>query len=635
MKTSLLLIIFCILFFQPANAQFSYSVSKIADSLKENASIVIRNRETVLILKNEGVASLRERYVFTVLNPGGDKFAVFHEGYDKLRKVSDISGKLYNADGVNIRSVKNKEIRDYSNTSEGTLADDDRVKVHDFSYRIYPYTVEYESTTNYEGIFSLPHWSPNLAEAVSLEQSSMRVEVPAGYSLRYKIFNLAAPIKSTLKNTEVYEWNLQNFKAVSSESYTPRWEKMMPFLLLAPSGFEMQKFSGDMNSWANFGNFIYQMNKGRDVLPAQVKQMVHNLTDALPSEAEKINRLYKYLQQNTRYISIQFGIGGWQTLDANFVAANGYGDCKALTNYMYALLKEAGIKSYYTLVKSGEGEAMLAADFPCNQFDHVILCVPGKSDTTWLECTNQTTTAGYLGSFTSNRDVLLIDENGGKLARTPEYGFHQNHQVRKIEAKLDDEGNLYAEIVSNYFAEEQDELHSILHAGSRENIDNYMKTKFDLASYELETFSHQEKLTRVPSINEAVQLKAKNYASSSGKRLFIAPNVGSVSKFRIKNIATRKYDFEFSQSFTHLDTVTIEIPKGFEVESLPKEITLNAPLVKYHSAVKFRDGKIFYVREYVQQTGIVKTSEVKLLSDVFEKIFQADHARVVFVKQVP
>ena len=77
-------------------------------------------------------------------SPGGDKFAVFHEGYDKLRKVSDISGKLYNADGVNIRSVKNKEIRDYSNTSEGTLADDDRVKVHDFSYRIYPYTVEYE-----------------------------------------------------------------------------------------------------------------------------------------------------------------------------------------------------------------------------------------------------------------------------------------------------------------------------------------------------------------------------------------------------------------------------------------------------------------------------------------------------------
>ena len=62
------------------------------------------------------------------------------------------------------------------------------------------------------------------------------------------------------------------------------------------------------------------------------------------------------MQNNTRYISIQLGIGGWRPFEAAYVASKGYGDCKALSNYMYSLLKEAGILSYYTLVKAGAGE---------------------------------------------------------------------------------------------------------------------------------------------------------------------------------------------------------------------------------------------------------------------------------------
>lgn len=110
-----------------------------------------------------------------------------------------------------------------------------------------------------------------------------------------------------------------------------------------------------MASWNDFGKFIASLNKGRDQLPENIKVKVDELTRGVSDPLEKIIRLYGFMQQNTRYISIQLGIGGWQPFSAEFVGQKGYDDCKALTNYMQSLIKHAGIKSYYALIKSGDG----------------------------------------------------------------------------------------------------------------------------------------------------------------------------------------------------------------------------------------------------------------------------------------
>jgi transglutaminase-like putative cysteine protease len=165
-------------------------------------------------------------------------------------------------------------------------------------------------------------------------------------------------------------------------------------IYLASSEFEMAGYKGNMNTWENLGKFMQDLRGGRDQLPADIKQKVHELTDKEPDPNKKVAKLYEFMQQNTRYVSIQLGIGGLQPFDATYVATKRYGDCKALSNYMSALLKEIGVPSYYTLVKSGEGNTFFVPDFPSDQFDHVILCVPLKKDTMWLECTDQTLPAG-------------------------------------------------------------------------------------------------------------------------------------------------------------------------------------------------------------------------------------------------
>ena len=77
-----------------------------------------------------------------------------------------------------------------------------------------------------------------------------------------------------------------------------------------------------------------------------------------------------------RYVNIKLGIGGLKPLPATFVDQKKYGDCKALSNYMNALLKAVGIKSYYAIINAGANEEPATPSFPGDNFDHIILCVP-------------------------------------------------------------------------------------------------------------------------------------------------------------------------------------------------------------------------------------------------------------------
>lgn len=179
-------------------------------------------------------------------------------------------------------------------------------------------------------------------------------------------------------------WSAKDMPAITRETFSPLWHEMTTYVVFGPTEFQVDEYKGNMKDWQDFGKFVYSLGAGRDELPDDVKQKIHVIADGIKNPVEKIARLYEYMQRNTRYISIQLGIGGWQPFPAKDVAAKGYGDCKALTNYMYSILKEVGIPSYYSLIRAGRNANYITEDFPSSQFNHVILSVPIQKDTIWL-----------------------------------------------------------------------------------------------------------------------------------------------------------------------------------------------------------------------------------------------------------
>lgn len=618
-----------------AGDKVDYAVSAVNPALLKNANMVLRRDETRFELIGVGRARKYQVYAITILNERGDRYAQLVEYYDKLHTIESIEGTLYDAAGKKVRSLKKQDISDYSAVGENLMTEN-RVKTHNFYYKIYPYTVEYEVEIKYNYTLFFPEWVPQEYEHLAVQDSKITIICPADYKLRYKAFNYPGePLKQTEKSMASYTWEIKDLPAVESEYAAPNWFEITPVICTRPDQFEVEGYQGNMQTWQDFGKFVYALKQGKDVLPDVIREKVHQLADTISNVREKIRRLYEFMQQNTHYISIQLGIGGWQPFDAKYVAEKKYGDCKALVNYMYSILKEAGIKSYYTLASAGSSGHFIMADFPSQQFNHVILCVPLEKDSLWLECTSQSLPAGYLSSFTSDRYVLLVDEDGGKLVRTPKYSLRDNLQSRSITADINPEGNLTAAIHTRYQAEQMDDIEERVAALSKDKLMEILKSGLDLPTYDVKTFDYREEKSALPSIYETLDLEAPAYAQVSGKRLFINPNIVNRWQRRLPVDETRKYDIVTYYEYKDVDSVEIKVPSGYQPEAVPPDVTIDSKFGRYSTSVKIGSDKIIYYRSLEKYSGRWPAAAYAEMVKFFEQLYKADHSRVVLVKTTP
>jgi len=612
----------------------NYAVSAIPAALMKDANVVKRLDEEKFTVRSLGRANYYHHYVYTILNEQGDKFAQAVVGYDKLRTFGYIDGNLYDAAGKKVKSLKKSDIKDFSGTDESQLVEDNRIRAHSFYCKVYPYTIEYETSVDYSFTMQFPLWNPVDDEKVAVERARLEVICPADYQFRYKSFNYkGGPVQQTEKGSKTYSWEISNLPAVEEETLSPELVEYTPTVYLAPVQFEVQSYTGLMSSWQEFGKFIYTLKSNRDQLPDNIKQAVHQLTDGLTDPKEKIAKLYKFMQDNTHYVGIQLGIGGWQPFDATYVATKKYGDCKALSNYMYSLLKEAGIASCYTLINAGRNDKFFVNDFPNAYFSHAILCVPLKTDTVWLECTSQTLPAGYLGEFTDDRSALIINENGGTLVHTPVYGYKDNLEIRHTKAIADESGNLTMDVATRYTGLQQDQLHGMINSLTKEKVTERLKEKLDLPQYDLLKYNYTEKPSRLPEITEVLQLSAANYAQVTGKRFFIAPNMLTKTHVRLVPAESRHTDVQLLMAYTDIDTAEVQLPAGYQPESLPVPVSLDSKFGRYAATVKMEGNVLTYYRRVESYTGRFPAADYNDLAKFWQQVYKADRSKVVLVKK--
>jgi transglutaminase-like putative cysteine protease len=614
------------------NQTSGYRRADIPDSLISNANVVIRESKTYFTYESPKQTTYKYRRVITIMNGAGDKYSELSLVYDQFTKISFKKGNIYNAEGILIKKIKSSDIKDFSYLSESSLYEDYRIMYYQPLISSYPYTVEYEYEKSISGSFAFPRWNPVEGYNVALQESDLIVSVPKSYLLRYIENNLPGKgVVTTEGRNNLYKWKILNFRARDYEEFSPIPEKVFPNVLTAPSEFSLGGYPGSLESWERFGQWLYHLNEGRDRLPQSTIDRVRALVKGMNTDKDKIKAIYKYLQSKTRYVSIQLGIGGWQTIEASIVDDVGYGDCKALSNYAVALLKAVGIKAYYALVNGGPGFSEIREDFPSNQFNHEIVCVPLKSDTIWLECTSQIDPIDFLGDFTSNRKVLLIKENGGELVRTKVYSLTDNLLITKARIILKYNGNAHAWTTKKYGGQQLSDVIGYVHSNIEEQK-KWLFKQIDIPNYQLLNYS----LTADSSDNEEATVKAEldleNYAAVSGKRLFIPLNILSHSEYMPPKTKDRKQSIVINRSVLNIDTIEYRLPSDVSLEYIPEPVSMQSDFGNYSSSTSIYNGTVYYIRKFVFYSGIYAASKYGAFLKFFHDISNIDKNKLVLVK---
>ncbi|WP_210462780.1 DUF3857 domain-containing protein [Rufibacter roseolus] len=635
MQKRLLALLLCLLVGATSRAGDTptYAALTISPALSKGANAVVRIEETTFTVTSPKTATERIRRVITVLNEEGKGYAQLVVPYDKLNKVDYIKGTLYDMFGKKASTLKASDIKDYSNTSDFSLYEDNRVKVAGVSHSSYPYTVEFEYQTTSNNMLFYTQWRPLDGEKLAVEKATFQVNMPAGMPLRYH--EQLVPEKASVKQEggqQVYQWQVKDLAPIEREPFGPAFSELVPLVRTAPASFEVQGYAGTLETWKSFGEWQNKLNQGRDIIPEATKGQILALVKDLRTPEEKVKAIYQFMQNKTRYVSIQLGIGGWQPFEASMVDSKGYGDCKALSNYTKALLEVAGIKSHYALIYAGEDDRPVLKDFPNSQFNHVVVCVPMAKDSIWLECTSQMADAGYTGSSTGDRYSLLITPDGGKLVSTPKFKAFDNIQRRTIQVKLNAQGSGVGEALTNYTGIQHEERNGVLQHYNPEEQLKWLYKNTKIPAFEIKTYN-LEKVKNAPIVKEKLQLELPRLASVSGKRLFITPNLMNRWSSAPAVAETRKHEVIWPMSFHDVDSVEYEIPAGYKAESMPQPVKITTAFGEYQAQVQMKGTKLIYVRQLTMHKGRHKAEQYKELVNFLKQVSRADQQQVVLAAE--
>jgi hypothetical protein len=597
-------------------------------SLLSNVVYGLDNNEILSTNTHVWVRDGKEIVVDTVLirinnQYGEEKIQI---GYDKISRLKSLKAYIEDLHGNRIRELSSTEYLNRSVYQESSLYSDLKERVFRPNHQVYPYCLRYVSIHVAGEFIQLVHWTPAGRSDQPYRKANLYLHLPKGYQTRCLVQNVTDIRTDTVKEGLITRYSV-NPPQLNEQQYDKTFQvSTRPLVWIVPLCFRYG-VDGSNLSWSGFGNWMAQLNKDLTKLPEHEVNMVHQLTQGLPDTLAIVRSLYHYMQDHTRYINVTLGIGGMKSYPAEYVAINKYGDCKALTNYMKALLECAGVRSHMVLVNSSLYPDIFFKEFPTSQFNHVVLLVPIGKDTIWLENTSSILPMGYLGASTHNRPGLLIDTQKSHLIHTPSLNQDDVSGTRAFEVQISPLGNasihwMHTGRGSDFeyfsFVKENIPVKSQL-----EYLDRYIPFKH----YEPVVLNLNKKNRDSFSCVFEAKVEISNYCYLESERIYLPqiPIFKGLQFFPKPGLD----GFQIGLPIAVTDTVEYYLPECFQWEKLPEKIVITCPSGTFSMEYSSTGNQIRLLKKFILKEGLYSAESYQNVYTFYSQVKDAEKATII------
>ena len=589
---------------------------------------VVEDYSTDIICDKLTHAVMHFKKTTTILHESASDFGFFSCTCSKSNQLISFKGQVTDASGNIIRKMKIKDLKktEYS----PYLAIDDYIMYLEYTPSSFPVTVTYEWELDCkDNLVEFPPFCPQTDYNVDVKRAAYHLAAPQELGVRYAFKNISQPaeVYKNKAGAQVISLEMTDIPRVKKIPYTRPIYDRVPIAYFAPSLFVYYETQGSLSNWKEFGMWQFGMLRGRDALPEDIRNEIHQLTDSLGDDRQKVEAIYNLLGKKTRYVAILFGIGGQRPASAIDVCSSGYGDCKGLTNFMRAMLQEVGITSNYTTISTRNRQ--LLKDFASvGQMNHVILQVPMKNDTIWLECTNPQLPFGYVHGDIAGHDAIEVSRAGGRLVHIPAYPDSTNLARNQIRLQLDGSGIADIDVSSVFYNLRMESRIPVYKMGRDEQKKAILRmlyapqAEIDKSEFKMEG----------PVLSLDAHVRSKNYTTATGKRLFVPvcpirrdTSIPAVDEERLE-------DFYIETGYCDEDEIIITLPEGSEIEATPSDVIINESFASFHSIIKRKGSQIIITNRLLVKSGTYDKSSYSRFIEFMKRVNTAYGQKVVLKK---
>lgn len=189
------------------------------------------------------------------------------------------------------------------------------------------------------------------AGSIPVDHAELTITMPETIKINFHLFggdSLSVQATQVKKGKWVtYQWTSHQPKVNSLDFMAPGFRFFRPHLIVQIASSAVK--TDTLHYIGTMDELFRWMDKKveglNQTISPEIKQMSDSVIQGITDRTTKVRAIYKWVQNNIKYIAIEDGDNGYVPRDATLVLKRRYGDCKDKSSLLTAMLRSIGEKA--------------------------------------------------------------------------------------------------------------------------------------------------------------------------------------------------------------------------------------------------------------------------------------------------
>jgi len=605
--------------------------------------LVTRVHERIKIYNKEGFkyATIRER----LYKSGSDRVSISGlKAYTyNIENGKVVKQKLSKSDtfSESVSKYYNEEKFTMPNIKEGSVIEYEYIVDSPFTYSIDEIYLQYDIPIKNQNIkISMPEYysfKPNMkgylqvAPKISTESDQIVfVNKTRSNSGGFSATSTNYSTNAVDYTVNVSEYNMKDVPALKKESFVNNMNNYRASVNyeLQYVQFPQQPREAYATTWESVVKKIYDSDnfgeqlKSTSYLKNDLETVLENVSDP----QEKIAKIFFHIQKHMNWNKYY---GKYTDLGVKKAYREKKGSVADINLILVAMLREAGLEANPVLVSTRDNGVPL---FPTNKgFNYVVASVKLDGNVILMDACNKYTTPQILPTRALNWFGRLIKKDGTSQSISM-FPKKPSKESCLMQVSIDEKGLVKGRMRKSYL-----DYKAYIFRNKNNSIseDDYLeKLESKNEGMEISSYEIKNKKALGQPIMEKFSLSVENQADIIGNKIYFSPlffNTKTKNPFKLEE---RNYPIDFAYPWQEKYALTITIPEGYKVESIPENMSigLQDKMGSFIYKIVEVDNSLQVMVDLKVNVAVIPANNYKEVKEFYKKIVEKETEKVVLSK---